>query len=669
MLSVPRAVSHGLLLATMMFLFPACDRTTSNNPTSASPTGSARAIGQVRDSTGSVVPNARVHLYQGGSDSGQDSVVLTGSDGSFDTPVRPGKLDVFVETGTQGARQGQRIHFDHIGPDSIGRQDTIRLVRAVTGDFQIPGMTGVTSVSAAIQGSPLVCRVGTDGSIEVEALQGSESVLTVTLGKQSGAHEVFQFQVRVVNGVVQILPLSGNQDTASVVKPIVPPSAQVVVYQPGLGEVDDAGIIGSLHGTSSLENSNYGIRPVESLGGAYDGNTVGRELWHIKLPDSLQGRQVLSAKLEFQPANWGIRPTGGQNLAIEGYRLLRTWKEGTGSGQNGAPVSATIDGVSAYGPYYGAAWNQELVGLDGVDAQSVPTTQATLPYLSMDTMSFDVTSAVQGWLADPSTNFGLVFRSIHEDDGQYLDYPGFYSNDATVPSTRPRLVLFLSPKNADPSVHVATLQPGPGGHDAGVIGTFSGTGSHDGLNLGLCDYQSLGGSWDLNTIGRLLWKIALPDSLQGKSIVSAQAVFKVEGYMGRPVTGHDYKVEAHRMLRSWKEGTGAFPGVPNSATIDGATSLESSYGVPWNADMVGLDGVDADSSIGAYSVLPYGDTTSMVFDFTQLVKQWLAQPASNDGVLFRSVEELDPSFPDYPGFGMSEDTIPSHRPMLVIQYR
>jgi hypothetical protein len=616
-----------------------------------------------------VVPNARVHLYQGGSDSGQDSVILTSSNGSFDIPVRPGKLDVFVETGTQGSRQGQRIHFDHIAPDSIGHRDTIRLVRAVTGVFQIPGMSGVTSVSAAVQGSPLVCRVGTDGSVEVEALQGSESVLTVTMGTQSGAHQVFQFQVTVVNGVVRFLPVSGSQDTVSVVKPIVPTGAQVVVYQPGLGEVDDAGIIGSLHGTSSWENSNFGIRPAEALGGAYDGNTVGRELWHFRLPDSLQGRQVLSARLEFQPANWGIRPTGGQDLTVEGYRLLRTWKEGAGSGQNGAAVSSTIDGASAHGPYYGAAWNQTLVGLDGVDAQSVPTTRSTLTYLSMDTMAFDVTSAVQGWIADPSTNFGLVFRSTHEDDGQYLDYPGFYSNDAPIASKRPRLVLLLSPKNADPSVHVAVLQPGPGGHDAAIIGTFSGTGSHDGNNQGTVAYQSLGGSWDYNTIGRLLWKVALPDSLQGKTIVSAQAVFKVEGYMGRPVTGHDYKVEAHRMLRSWKEGTGVFPGAANSAAIDGATSLEASYGVRWNSDMVGLDGVDADGSIASYSVLPYGDTTSMVFDFTQLVKQWLAQPSANNGVLFRSVEELDPSFPDYPGFGMSEDASPSNRPMLVIQYR
>jgi hypothetical protein len=668
MSSILRIASRCVLVAGPLLGMMACDGTSAQNP--AAPTGiaSARAIGQVRDTNGNEVPDARVHLYQGGSDSA-DSVVTTGPDGRFDARIRSGKLDIFVEIGDQGNRQGQRIHVDSLAPNAVFHRDTIRLVRAVTGQTTIPGLSGVTDVSANIQGSPLVCLVGNNGLIEVEALQGSESILTVTLGNKTGGHQVFRFRVTVANGKVLFQPITGAQDSVAT-KPAVPSTGgQIVVYQPGPGEVDDVGIIGNLHGTSSWDNTNFGARQQEGLGGAWDGNTVGRALWHYRLPDSLKGRQVLSARLEYQPAYWAIRPTGGQDLTVEGYRMLRTWKEGHGAGQNGEVVSTTNDGASAHGPSLGAAWNREMVGLDGVDAQAAATTRSTLAYKSLDTMSFDITSAVQGWLADPATNFGLLFRSTHEDDGQYLDYPGFHSNDDPAATTRPRLVLLLAPKSADPAVHLLTLQPGPGGHDAAIIGTFSGTGSHDGINQGTVAYQSLGGSWDYNTVGRLLWKLALPDSLAGKTILSATAVFKVEGYMGRPVTGHDYKVEAYRLLRTWKEGAGVFPGQSNSTGIDGATSLESSFGVRWNQPLVGLDGVDADSTPAVYSVLPYGDTTSIAFDFTQLVKGWLARPASNNGVLFRSLEELDPSFPDYPGFGMSEDSLVDHRPKLVIQYR
>jgi hypothetical protein len=167
----------------------------------------------------------------------------------------------------------------------------------------------------------------------------------------------------------------------------------------------------------------------------------------------------------------------------------------------------------------------------------------------------------------------------------------------------------------------------------------------------------------------MLWRLPLPDSLAGKTIVSAKAVFKVWQYCGRPVTGHDYKVEAYRLRRSWKEGTGDFPGVANSATIDGATSLESAYGVRWAKPLVGLDGTDADSIPASRSMLKYGDTTSMAFDFTALVQGWLADPSSNKGVVFRSMEEVDPSLPDYPGFWTSNAADSTNRPKIVIQYR
>jgi len=82
-----------------------------------------------------------------------------------------------------------------------------------------------------------------------------------------------------------------------------------------------------------------------------------------------------------------------------------------------------------------------------------------------------------------------------------------------------------------------------------------------------------------------------------------------------------------------------------------------------------LDGTDADAIPSARSLLKYGDTGTMSFDFTALAQGWNADPSSNFGVLFRSMEEIDPSFPDYPGFWMSNATDPTVRPKIVIRYR
>ena len=286
------------------------------------------------------------------------------------------------------------------------------------------------------------------------------------------------------------------------------------------------------------------------------------------------------------------------------------------------------------------------MGLDGIDAEAIAITRATLPYKSLNLFAMDLTEAVKGWVANPASNNGIVFRSTHESDGLYLDYPGFASDDYADAAKRPYLILELAPSNSDPSVKTAVIQPGTDGQDdACVIGTFTGTGSHDGNTQGSDPLQSLGGSWDYNTVGRLLWKINLPDSLRTKTILSARAVFKVNRWLDRPLGGHDYKVEAYKMLRSWKEGTGTFPGQPNSAVLDGISSLGPSYETTWNTMLVGFDGVDAEKTRSAYSVLPWNDTTSMSFDFTALVKSWLESPTKNYGVIFRSLEELDPLLP------------------------
>lgn len=642
-----------------------CDRATgqATAPTDAVvPAGSARVVGVARDSTGGAIPNAKIHVYENGNDSVASRVDSTDRDGNFQVDVHPGRVRLFFD---KDGRAAQFMDYSDLRERQCARLDSLRLRQVLDGRFTIPGVTAASSFSVKVIGSPLDASVSTSGEIRIKVVYGQESILVVSFDV-GGNTVVYKFRVRVIGGNLAIAPYADTVAAVPVVA--VPPAAVTIEIHPGPGDVDDAGIIGDFQGTSSKQDINYGTRQDEGLGGAWDGATIGRELWHYAFPDSLRGR-VLSAKLVFTPLHWGIRPQGGQDMTIEAYRMLRPWKEGDGL-PDGSPVSSTVDGISAAGPAYGQTWNAPLVGLDGVDAETRPVARATLPDQSLQKISFDITAAVQGWLEHPETNRGLVFRNIHELDGLFLDYAGVASDDHPDATKRPYLILQLAPKSNDSGLKTVTLQPPAGVQtDAAIIGTFTGTGSHDGNNEGLRPQESLAGSWDLNTVGRLLWRMPIPDSLAGKTIVSAKAVFKVWQYCGRPVTGHDYKVEAYRMRRSWKEGAGSFPGEPNSATIDGATSLGPSYGASWSKPLVALDGTDADASPASRSLLKYGDTTSMAFDFTGLVQGWLADPSTNHGVVFRSLEEIDPSFPDYPGFWTSNAPDSTLRPKIVIQYR
>lgn len=632
--------------------------TVEPQPQEQVPSSLARVSGTVGQATGTV----RIHVFEGDDQSKESRVVLSGDNGDFRLDVQPGDVRLFLE---KDGEKAQQIYLDQLMAGAVSTLDTVRLAQLLSGTIAIPGLADA-SISARVEGSPLTVTRDGSGGFVVKAVSGGESILILSFAT-NGVKTELRFRIRCTEEGLRIERMESR------VLPPPPPPVQTgtdsLVLRPSPDEVQETEVLGNFSGSSTWRQFNFGKRPAEGLGGAYDGNTIGRHLWRWSLPDSLKERRILSAKLVFTPVNWNNRPAGGQDLNIEVFKMLRPWLEGEATGQ-GSPVTSQFDGANAVGPRYGQTWSMPLIGFDGEDAESIPVDAKSLPYLSMQPMSFDITAAVLGWLDRPSTNFGLVFRSTHELDGTYLDYPAFAVDDHPDVAKRPYLVIQLGAAQETQGAKTLTLQPGPDGQDdAMVIGTFTGNGSHDGNNQGTVSPEGLGGAWDANTVGRLLWRISLPDSLRGKEIVSAKAVFQVSSWIGRPVSGHDLKINAHRMLRSWKEGSGVFPGVANSTSIDGATSLGPSFEKRWNRPLVGLDGVDAQAQPSSGARLVYGSTDPIEFDFTELTKIWQADPASNQGVVFRSLEEMHPAYPNYPGFHMSETENSSRRPKLVIVYR
>jgi hypothetical protein len=206
----------------------------------------------------------------------------------------------------------------------------------------------------------------------------------------------------------------------------------------------DAAIIG-IPGSSGATHDNlvYGGDTAAGLGGAWDGSTVGRTLWKVALPAIASGKMVLSARLVWNPAYWGLRPTGGRDFILQGFRMRRSWNES--SAGYGTVNSAAVNGATALDASWGNPWNHPLVGLDDTDADSKVTIQDTLPYLSLAPFWLDARAIVQGWLSNPASNFGMVVRDFNESSGNYLDYPAFWMHEAREPLDRPRLILELSP--------------------------------------------------------------------------------------------------------------------------------------------------------------------------------------------------------------------------------
>jgi hypothetical protein len=620
----------------------------------------ARIQGRVLDSVGKPVPFATIHMYEDGNDSVSTRRDTANAQGAFEVSVKAGSTKVFIEKDGQLANA---VECGKLEPGKVIQLDSLMLGSVLEGSFSLPGLPEGAQISVRVLGSPLDVTVNAQGQVRVKHIQGKESVLIATMVYQNRSVE-FRFCVSIRNGKVILTPME---------VPIERPESDTSVTErleirPQPDQIEMTELLGNTAGNSTWKQKNFGADSIDGLAGAYDGNTVGRLLWHYAFPESLKGRKVKSAQMVFSVLRWGQRPHGGQDLTLEGYRMLRSWKEGQGVG--GMLVSEDRDGATAQGPNWNTPWNAPLVGFDGVDAERLPVARATVPYLHTGKFSVDITTAVQGWLEDPSRNYGMIFNSIHTTDRLYLDYPVVGVDDHNSPERRPYFVLELDTEGEDPSLQGVVLQATPEEQDDAIlIGSFPGRGTHDGNNQGRRDWEGLGGAWDANTVGRLLYRTALPESLASKTIVSATLSFKVKAYAGRPIQGHDFKVEAYRVLKPWKEGTGDFPGVPNSPNIDGATSLEASWGQPWNRPLVALDGEDAEKNPRARSILRYGDMGWISFDLTETVKDWLARPASNHGLLFRSLEEMHPDYPDYPGFHMSESDQVEYRPRWVIRFR
>jgi hypothetical protein len=202
--------------------------------------------------------------------------------------------------------------------------------------------------------------------------------------------------------------------------------------------------------------------------------------------------------------------------------------------------------------------------------------------------------------------------------------------------------------------------------DATVIGIPGATGSsHENELHGTDTIAGLGGAWDSQTVGRGLIRVELPAAVQGKSIRTARLVYQVSNWGERPSGSRGFRVEARRMVRTWNEAAAGY-GAANSASLNGATALVSSFGNSWTSPLVALDGTDAQAQADGSDSIPYLSMEPVRIDVRAAVQAW-ASGETNDGLLTRDLHEAAGDFLDYPVFWMKEARDPLLRPRLLIE--
>ena len=198
------------------------------------------------------------------------------------------------------------------------------------------------------------------------------------------------------------------------------------------------------------------------------------------------------------------------------------------------------------------------------------------------------------------------------------------------------------------------LQPGPADGRQTYL-YFNGRGSPGCWNFGAHPAAGVGGEDD-NDLGRLKVRTALHFDLRDippNAQISNASVSVYRLYGSLDVVS----VEANRITRPWKEGTGL-----GTCTGDGASGEETEGGQPWTTPGGDIDPIPAAS-------FPV-DTAGGVFDsfsITGLVQSWVSGHAPNNGLMLRAADEASAlCCPMY--FAADDDARPSLRPKLTITY-
>ncbi len=377
-----------------------------------------------------------------------------------------------------------------------------------------------------------------------------------------------------------------------------------------------------------------------------------------------------------------------QGFDLEAYRVLRPWVD----------LQATWERASIGNPWAAPGINDTTT-----DRAAEPATRQTVSLLNT-WYELDITELVRDWSTDPQSNHGVVLRGSGDISVVYH----FASANHTTKSLRPMLVIdYTAPEvpatatptalatetptpsdtpeaSATPTEVVSptstntpwpsptptstntprpsptptasltptiTPTPFPGGHN--VVTLQQGVAGYQGTNDTYMAAWNPSGNFvhqanivvKNDTAYSGLLRFDLGSMPLGSTI--NQAILRLYAYNRDKARTFD--LEVYRLLRLW---------VDTEANWDQAF-LGNPWGVPGANDTV----TDRQADPVAVQAIPTLNVW-YEFDITELVRDWTANPQTNDGVLLRGFGQLSLVY----HFASSNHPIISLRPQLVIDY-
>jgi hypothetical protein len=205
------------------------------------------------------------------------------------------------------------------------------------------------------------------------------------------------------------------------------PTADTLTIRLGLDQIDDASvdILGGAASSLGLVS--------QIITGQSDDNSTYRSLIRINLDDSMNVDVASKVSLILTSCTWYVQ-LSTDPITLEVYKVLANWGE---------------ESVTGNERTLGVAWGTVGLGMDGVDASSINSTQATInpPLVITDNailrtnVEFDITTLMKEWNADPSSNHGLLIKNKIENliESERPHLPGWCSSEENFVDHRPTI--------------------------------------------------------------------------------------------------------------------------------------------------------------------------------------------------------------------------------------
>jgi hypothetical protein len=141
----------------------------------------------------------------------------------------------------------------------------------------------------------------------------------------------------------------------------------------------------------------------------------------------LKAEMMIWYSYHHQPSQQSCKEPGIDRV-IAVHEMLRAWDEGT---------------VTKSTASQGVFWDEEMVGMNDIDAAAFSTDEQLWELDSTGWKSFDITPLVKKWMATPATNYGVLMWATNEtEDGHDMRMHSREFNEA---DKRPHLKIVLGP--------------------------------------------------------------------------------------------------------------------------------------------------------------------------------------------------------------------------------